>query len=29
VGGMITHVGGIPVDWTYHTTDDYMELEDE
>ena len=29
VGGMITHVGGIPVDWTYHTTDDYLELEDE
>jgi len=29
VGGMITHVGGIPVDWTYHTTDDYLELENE
>mgnify|MGYP003659364873 CR=1 FL=1 len=29
VGGMITHVGGIPVDWTYHTTDDDMEFENE
>ena len=29
VGGMIVEVGGIPVDWTYHTTDDYLELEDD
>ena len=28
VGGMITHVGGIAVDWTYHTTDDYLELDE-
>jgi hypothetical protein len=27
-GGMIVEVGGIPVDWTFHTTDDYIELED-
>jgi hypothetical protein len=28
VGGMIVEVGGIPVDWTYHTTDDDKEFED-
>jgi hypothetical protein len=28
-GGMVVEIGGIPVDWTYHTTDDYLELEDE
>ena len=29
VGGMITHIGGVSVDWTFHTTDDDCEFEDE
>jgi hypothetical protein len=28
-GGMITHVGGVAVDWTFHTTDDDCEFENE
>lgn len=26
-GGVITHIGGIAVDWTFHTTDDDCEFE--
>ena len=29
VGGVITHIGGMAVDWTFHTTDDDMEFEEE
>ena len=29
VGGMIVEVGGIPVDWTFDTTDNDMEFENE
>jgi len=29
VGGVITHVGGVAVDWTFHTTDDDCEFENE
>ena len=29
VGGVITHIGGMAVDWTFHTTDDDMEFEHE
>ena len=28
-GGIITHIGGVAVDWTFHTTDDDKEFEDE
>jgi len=28
-GGMITHVGGVAVDWTFHTTDDDCEFEND
>ena len=28
-GGIITHIGGVAVDWTFHTTDDDCEFEDE
>ena len=28
-GGMITHVGGVAVDWTFHTTDNDCEFENE
>ena len=28
-GGMITHIGGVPVDWTFHTTNDDCEFENE
>jgi hypothetical protein len=28
-GGMITHIGGVAVDWTFHTTDDDCEFENE
>jgi hypothetical protein len=28
-GGVITHIGGVAVDWTFHTTDDDCEFEDE
>ena len=27
-GGIITHIGGVAVDWTFHTTDDDCEFED-
>jgi len=29
VGGMITHIGGVAAEWTFHTTDDDMEFKDE
>ena len=28
-GGIITHIGGVAVDWTFHTTDDDCEFENE
>jgi|TARA_R110000765_G_scaffold400616_1_gene495703 hypothetical protein len=28
-GGMITHIDGAPVDWTFHTTNNDCEFEDE
>ena len=28
-GGVITHIGGVPVNWTFHTTDDDCEFENE
>jgi hypothetical protein len=28
VGGVFTNIGGIAVDWTFHTTDDDCEFED-
>tara|TARA_R110000803_G_scaffold70358_1_gene133208 strand:+ start:175 stop:510 length:336 start_codon:yes stop_codon:yes gene_type:complete len=27
VGGVITNIGGLAVDWTFHTTDDDCEFE--
>ena len=29
VGGMIVEVDDTPVNWTFHTTDDYLELEND
>jgi len=28
-GGMITHIDGVAVDWSFHTTDNDCEFEDE
>ena len=28
-GGMVVEIDGLAVDWTFDTTDDYLELEDE
>ena len=29
VDGVITNIGGVALDWTFHTTDDDCEFEDE
>tara|TARA_R110000823_G_scaffold315408_1_gene447395 strand:+ start:237 stop:713 length:477 start_codon:yes stop_codon:yes gene_type:complete len=27
-GGVITHIGGVPVDWSFHVTDDDLEFQE-